>query len=66
MSDGKENLINKTIKEVTFDLLKELVLIDTERPKDFLKKVRDINDPKDPEKLLHYFLKSCERSTKRS
>lgn len=52
MSDKKENLMNKTIKEITFDLLKELVILNTDRPKDFLRKVREVNNSKDPEKII--------------
>lgn len=64
MSQQKENLINKTLKHTTFDVLKELVLLDPDKPEGFLGKIRQVEKSKDPEKIIELLPKELQEKYK--
>lgn len=66
MSQKKEILIKKTINEITFDLLKGLVLLDADASKDFFKEIGEIEveNSKDPEKIIELLPESLKAKYK--
>lgn len=52
MSPKKEKLIAKIIGEIILGILKELIISDTDAPKDILNKIRELRDDQDYKKII--------------
>ena len=64
MSSRKEKLITKIVREIVLGILKDLVISDTDAPKDILNKIRELGDVQDYEKIIELLPKNCKTNTK--
>jgi len=64
MSSRKEKLITKIVREIVLGILKDLVISDTDAPKDILNKIRELGDVQDYEKIIELLPKKLQNKYK--